>query len=93
MYAPVLLPVGTTIDAQDFETLLLSSNSLNRKLEEVLGMTREYDTIASLWQSFHDLMRGQKSGIIDDATGPLTEERLQGLPGTGSHVLGMTNKE
>lgn len=73
--------------------MLPSSNSLNRKLEEVLGMTREYETIASLWQSFHDLMTGPESGIIDDASSPLSEEHLQGLPGTGSHVLGMTNKE
>lgn len=56
-------------------------------------MTREYETIASLWQSFHDLMTGPESGIIDDASSPLSEEHLQGLPGTGSHVLGMTNKE
>lgn len=37
-----------------------SSNNLNRKLEEVLGMSREYETIAALWQSFHELMRGQQ---------------------------------
>jgi len=52
---------------------------LNRKLEEVLGMTREYDTIAALWQSFHELMRGQKSESLD--------ERVAGLPGTGGHVI------
>ena len=36
---------------QGFEELLSSSNTLNRKLEEVLGMTKEYETIASLWVS------------------------------------------
>lgn len=81
-------------NVQGFEALLPASNSLNRKFEEVLGMTREYETIAALWKSFHDLMKGQGSGIIDDTeAGPLTEERLHGLPGTGSHVLGTTNKE
>jgi len=32
-----------------FEELLSTSNTLNRKLEEVLGMTKEYETISSLW--------------------------------------------
>ncbi|CAL1713347.1 unnamed protein product [Somion occarium] len=62
--------------------LLSSSNNLNRKLEEVLGMTREYETIAELWQSFQDLMRGQPNeGIVSK------QEQMQGLPGTGGHVL------
>jgi len=64
-----------------FEELLSSSNVLNRKLEEVLGMTREYDTIATLWQSFYQLMRGPTK---DDDEG---DERLQGLPGTGGHLV------
>jgi len=67
---------------QGFEELLRSANVLNRKLEEVLGMTREYETIASLWKSFHELMRGQNPGDV-------TEDELQspGLPGTGGHTL------
>ena len=39
---------------------------LNRKLEEVLGMTKEYDTIAALWLSFYQLMHN--SGRDDEAT-------------------------
>ncbi|KAK7469412.1 Dolichyl-diphosphooligosaccharide-protein glycosyltransferase subunit dad1 [Stygiomarasmius scandens] len=66
-----------------FEDLLSTSNSLNRKLEEVLGMTREYDTIAALWQSFYELMR--QSGTEE---GDITiEESAPGLPGTGGHVV------
>ncbi|KAI0754911.1 DASH complex subunit Dad1-domain-containing protein [Daedaleopsis nitida] len=68
-----------------FEELLPSSNNLNRKLEEVLGMTREYETIASLWQSFHELMRGHKDDG-DVSSGEATEQP-HGLPGTGGHVL------
>ncbi|KAI0372235.1 hypothetical protein BV20DRAFT_1120049 [Pilatotrama ljubarskyi] len=65
-----------------FEELLSSSNNLNRKLEEVLGMTREYETIAALWQSFHELMRGHHDeGEVSGEAEP------QGLPGTGGHVL------
>ncbi|TEB22741.1 DASH outer kinetochore protein [Coprinellus micaceus] len=66
-----------------FEDLLSSSNVLNRKLEEVLGMTKEYDTIASLWHSFYELM--QSSGQPDP-----DEEEAPGLPGTGGHVIAST---
>ena len=54
---------------------------LNRKLEEVLGMTKEYDTIAALWLSFYQLMHN--SGQDGEAT----EEQRPGLPGTGSHLV------
>ncbi|KZT11989.1 uncharacterized protein LAESUDRAFT_808907 [Laetiporus sulphureus 93-53] len=64
-----------------FEELLSSSNGLNRKLEEVLGMTHEYETIAGLWQNFHELMRGQK------VEGDISSTETQGMPGTGGHVL------
>jgi len=66
--------------ATGFEELLSSSNVLNRKLEEVLGMTREYDTIAGLWGRFHELMKGQKDVVS-------LEEQPLGLPGTGGHVV------
>ncbi|KAF8478189.1 hypothetical protein DFH94DRAFT_634279 [Russula ochroleuca] len=63
-----------------FEELLSSSNILNRKLEEVLGMTRDYDPIANLWGCFHELMKGQKDVVS-------LEEQPLGLPGTGGHVV------
>jgi len=66
--------------ATGFEELLSNSNVLNRKLEEVLGMTREYDTIAGLWGRFHELMKGQKDVVS-------LEEQPLGLPGTGGHVV------
>ncbi|KAJ7163338.1 DASH complex subunit Dad1-domain-containing protein [Mycena filopes] len=47
--------------SSDFETVLATTNDLNRKLEEVLGMTKEYETIAALWSSFYKLMR--ESGL------------------------------
>lgn len=64
-----------------FEELLSSTNVLNRKLEEVLGMTKEYHTIASLWNSFYQLM----SAPGDEET--INEEKPPGLPGTGTHVV------
>ncbi|KAI0284015.1 hypothetical protein BGY98DRAFT_1087702 [Russula aff. rugulosa BPL654] len=72
--------------ATGFEELLSSSNVLNRRLEEVLGMTREYDTIASLWGSFHELMKGQKDVVS-------LEEQPLGLPGTGGHVVVSSSKQ
>ncbi|KAI0632184.1 hypothetical protein C8Q77DRAFT_1158849 [Trametes polyzona] len=66
-----------------FEELLSSSNDLNRKLEDVLSMNREYETIAALWQSFHELMRGHHDEEGDETA----EAEPHGLPGTGGHVL------
>jgi len=66
-----------------FEELLLSTNVLNRKVEEVLGMTREYETIATLWGSFHELMRSHRGDALE--SNQLSES--QGLPGTGGHTL------
>ncbi|KAF5345537.1 hypothetical protein D9758_011999 [Tetrapyrgos nigripes] len=65
-----------------FEDLLSTSNGLNRKLEEVLGMTREYDTIATLWKTFHELMKDSAAGTEEDTT-----MDTHGLPGTGGHVV------
>lgn len=66
---------------QGFEELLSSTNVLNRKFEEVLGMTKEYDTIASLWHSFYQLMKGS---ILDGE-----DDHSPVLPGTGGHVIAM----
>ncbi|KAJ3725193.1 DASH complex subunit Dad1-domain-containing protein [Lentinula raphanica] len=66
-----------------FEELLSTTNGLNRKLEEVLGMTREYETVAALWRCFYDLMKQS-----DLPEGNITmEEKPPGLPGTGGHVI------
>ena len=54
---------------------------MNRKLEEVLGMTKEYDTIATLWLSFYQLMHNYGQ---DDET---KEEQQPGMPGTGGHLV------
>jgi len=67
-----------------FEELLSSTNGLNRKLEEVLEMTREYETIASLWHSFYELMRSQQTPTD---VSPDDHPPGGGLPGTGGHVV------
>jgi len=74
-------PSRLTFDlGEGFEELLSSTNGLNRKLEEVLGMTKEYETIAALWHSFYELMSGSK---LQD----VTAEGTAGLPGTGGHTI------
>jgi len=60
----------------DFDELLSATNGLNRKLEEVLGMTKEYATIAALWSSFYQLMRS--SGLEEGG------EDAQGVSAPGA---------
>lgn len=47
-------------------------------------MTKEYETIGSLWSSFHHLMRGQGEPA-DDLS--YTTDPPPGMPGTGGHVV------
>ncbi|TFK95070.1 hypothetical protein BDV98DRAFT_578412 [Pterulicium gracile] len=87
-----------------FEDLLSSTNKLNRQVEGVLGMTKEYETIATFWESFRHLMeaRGadQEEGkdparqshgagsANGDEEGEQDEESMRGMPGTGGHHVG-----
>ncbi|KAF8517364.1 DASH outer kinetochore protein, partial [Hysterangium stoloniferum] len=66
--------------SRDFEELISSTNMLNRKLEDVVGMRKEIDPIADLWSSFYQLMREQKPDVELGTDG-------QGIPGTGGHVV------
>ena len=43
-------------------------------------MTKEYDTIASLWHTFYQLM-------LTSGQDPEETEEQPGLPGTGGHVV------
>ncbi|KIY72514.1 hypothetical protein CYLTODRAFT_486347 [Cylindrobasidium torrendii FP15055 ss-10] len=63
-----------------FEELLSSNNSLNRVLQDVLGRAEEWDTLATLWTSFADLMK-QSHTVV-----PETEQGM-GVPGTGGHIV------
>lgn len=70
----------TSTKIQDFEELISSTNMLNRKLEDVVGMRKEIDPIADLWSSFYQLMREQKPDVEFGADG-------QVIPGTGGHIV------
>ncbi|KDQ09885.1 hypothetical protein BOTBODRAFT_164386 [Botryobasidium botryosum FD-172 SS1] len=64
-----------------FEVLISESNILNRKLEEILGVGKEFETISALWGRFHQLVQEQQADVeslrVDGA----------GMPGTGGHVV------
>jgi DASH complex subunit DAD1 len=53
-------------------------------------MTKEYDTIASLWHAFYDLMRSSGVQAADESM--IDGQNLGGLPGTGGHIV-TTSKE
>ena len=90
LYVFVVLATQLLTFVKGFEEILSSTNVLNRKLEEVLGMTKEYDTIASLWYTFYELMRS--SGVEVGNESVLDGPNSGGLPGTGGHVV-TTSKE
>jgi len=74
-----------------FEELLSLTNVLNRQVEEVFSMSAEYETVANLWNSFHQIVQDQDetpnstqpAETEDGRTTPLPT----GLPGTGTHVV------
>lgn len=45
---------------QGFEELMTHTNVLNRKLEEVYGVGKEFTTVADLWGKFNALIREQQ---------------------------------
>jgi len=58
-----------------FEELMTHTNVLNRKLEEVFGVGKEFKTVADLWGKFNDLIREQQTELAQAAD--------VGVPGTG----------
>ncbi|KAJ9115130.1 hypothetical protein QFC22_005460 [Naganishia vaughanmartiniae] len=90
--------------AGGFEELLSSANVLNRKLEEVFGVGKEFQTVANLWGQFNTLIRDQKDDPASDSAIPNQHPPLgnsaintqqqqqlrtsQGVPGTGGATFG-----
>lgn len=54
-------------------------------------MTKEYETIAALWSSFHQLMR-HRNPLPDEQPSQTLDHTPQGLPGTGGHVVSATKQ-
>ncbi|ORY35377.1 DASH complex subunit Dad1-domain-containing protein [Naematelia encephala] len=63
-----------------FEELMTHANVLNRKLEEVYGVGKEFTTVAKLWGRFSALIRDQQTEMA------LNPE--PGVPGTGGANFG-----
>lgn len=55
---------------------------LNRQLEEVYGVGRDFETVAALWGRFQELMKEQQTEAEVVSTDP------QGMPGTGTALAG-----
>lgn len=76
---------------QGFEELLSLTNVLNRQVEEVFSMSAEYETVANLWNSFHQILQDQDEvtgiGQPPEAEDGPTTSLPTGLPGTGTHIL------
>ncbi|KAG8701214.1 hypothetical protein FRC08_004218 [Ceratobasidium sp. 394] len=62
-----------------FEELLSNSNVINRRLEDIGGTGKSFDTVAQLWGSFHNLVREQERAA---------QEPADVLAGTGSRMTG-----
>ncbi|ELU38991.1 DASH complex subunit dad1 domain-containing protein [Rhizoctonia solani AG-1 IA] len=61
--------------------LLSNSNVINRRLEDLGGTGKSFDTVAQLWGSFHNLVREQERAAQDADV----------LAGTGSRLGGRTS--
>jgi len=74
-----------------FEELLSLTNVLNRQVEEVFSMSAEYETVANLWNSFHQIVQDQEetasTGQPSETDDAPTTPRPAGLPGTGTHFV------
>lgn len=66
---------------KSFEVLITESNILNRKLEDILGVGKEFETISALWGRFHQLVQEQQQDV------ELLKADGAGMPGTGGHVV------
>jgi DASH complex subunit DAD1 len=67
------------------------TNVLNRQIEEVFSMSAEYETVANLWNSFHQIVQDQDEPSGTDQPGEsedgYTTPLPAGLPGTGTHIV------
>ncbi|EIM19859.1 DASH outer kinetochore protein, partial [Wallemia mellicola CBS 633.66] len=65
----------------EFEQALNNSNMLGRRLEEVLGVGKEFNTIAALWGVFGNIVGKDTKEDDNDSSSSIIHQ--QGIPGTG----------
>ncbi|KAK1926969.1 DASH complex subunit Dad1-domain-containing protein [Papiliotrema laurentii] len=68
--------------SSNFEEVMTHTNVLNRKLEEVYGVGKEFKTVAALWGKFNEFIRNQQTELAASAD--------VGVPGTGGANFGMS---
>lgn len=70
--------------AQEFEQALNNSNMLGRRLEEVLGVGKEFKTIAALWGVFGNIVGTRPADGVEDGGRSV----VQGVSGNGGNEFG-----
>ncbi|TIB12476.1 hypothetical protein E3P92_02529 [Wallemia ichthyophaga] len=70
--------------AQEFEQALNNSNMLGRRLEEVLGVGKEFKTIAALWGVFGNIVGTRPADGAEDGGRSV----VQGVSGNGGNEFG-----
>lgn len=49
------------------ESIITSMNQLNRNLESVISVGKEFESVSTLWRSFHDVI-GEDTSALDKST-------------------------
>ncbi|EOQ98942.1 hypothetical protein J056_002708 [Wallemia ichthyophaga EXF-994] len=70
--------------AGEFEQALNNSNMLGRRLEEVLGVGKEFKTIAALWGVFGNIVGTRPADGVEDGGRSV----VQGVSGNGGNEFG-----
>ena len=51
------------------ESIITNMNQLNRNLESVISVGKEFESVSTLWRSFHDVV-GEDTTTLDKSQGP-----------------------
>lgn len=49
------------------ESIITNMNQLNRNLESVISVGKEFESVSTLWRSFHDVI-GEDTTPLDKST-------------------------
>lgn len=55
------------------EQIITNMNQLNRNLESVISVGKEFESVSTLWRSFHDVV-GEDTSAMDKMNGEDEEE-------------------
>jgi hypothetical protein len=69
--------------AQELEELISLTNAANREMEDESRLTRDYASLAALWESF----KTPEATAAPDTQDEELSTALGGVAGTGGHVV------